>query len=135
MAQWQRNTQKSIDTSYQIYADILLQRNIGKKFHTDSLEICADSGASSCETLDEIYFIPGTYKHLNSVTINCIGEGLKVSGWGSVSWIFKIIRRRILNLVLNEFSILQDYQFVSFANNKSQNKQETLVISFSAYKT
>ena len=51
-----------------------------KKFDTNSFDICADSGASSCATPDEIDFIPGTYKHLTGVTINGIVEGLKVTG-------------------------------------------------------
>ena len=43
-----------------------------KKFETDSFNICANSGASSCVTPDDIDFIPGTYKHLTDVTINII---------------------------------------------------------------
>ena len=42
---------------------------------------------------------------------------------------FKIIRRRILELLLNEFSIFQAYQFGSFSYNKLQNKQDTLVMA------
>ena len=46
LVQWQQNIQKSIDTSYQIHADILLQINIGEKmFDTDSIKLCADSDA------------------------------------------------------------------------------------------
>ena len=53
-----------------------------KKFDTDSFEICADSGASSCATPDDIYLIPSTYKHLTGVTINGIYEGINVAGYG-----------------------------------------------------
>ena len=59
-----------------------------KRFDTDSLEICADYGASCCVTPDEIDFIPVTYKQLIGLTINGISEGIKVAGCGSVSWIF-----------------------------------------------
>ena len=80
-----------------------------KKFDTESFKICADSGASSCATPDEIDFIPGTYKNLTDVTINTISEGLKVAGCVSVSWILKMIRRRILKLLFNKFYIFKDY--------------------------
>ena len=59
------------------------------KFGTESFNICADSGASSCTTSDEIDFIPDTYIHLISVTINGIAEGFKVAGCGSASCIFQ----------------------------------------------
>ena len=59
------------------------------KVETDSFGICADSGASSCATPDQIYFIPGTYRHFNVVKINWIAEELKVAGCGSVSWILQ----------------------------------------------
>ena len=58
---------------------------IKTKFDTDYFDICANSGASSFATPDEIDFKPGTYKHLNGVAINGIAEGLKVSVCGSVS--------------------------------------------------
>ena len=68
----------------------MLQRNIGgKKFDTNSFEICANSVASYCATTNEIDFITGTYKHFSGVTINGIAEGLKVAGCGSVSYIFQ----------------------------------------------
>ena len=50
------------------------------KFDTDSFEICANSGASSCATPDEIDFVPGTYKNFTRVTINGIAEEIKVAG-------------------------------------------------------
>ena len=77
-----------------------------KEFDTESFGICAYSGASSCATPDKIDFFPSTYKNLTGTTINGIAEELKVTGCGSVSWIFKRIRRRILNLLLNGVSIL-----------------------------
>ena len=51
-----------------------------KKFDTNSFEICANSGASSCATPDKIDFIPGTYNYLTGLKINGIAEGLKVAG-------------------------------------------------------
>ena len=73
-----------------------------KKFDTDYFDICANYVASSCATPDEIDFIPGTYKHLTGMTINIISDRLKVAGCGSVSWVLRTIRRRILNLLLNK---------------------------------
>ena len=123
-----KNIHKSIKIAYQIYAAIFLQINIEKKLDTDSFEICADYGASSCAAPNEIDFIPGTYKFLTGVTINVIAEGIKVTGCGSVSWILMITRRRILNLLLNKFSIFQACQFGSFSCNKLQNKLDTLLM-------
>ena len=71
-----------------------------RKFDTDSFEIYSGSGASSCATPDEIDFIPGTYKHLTGVTINGIAEGLKVSGCGSVSWIFQYDNKDNIELIM-----------------------------------
>ena len=75
------------------------------KFESDSFKICANSGASYCATPDEIYFIPGTYKHLTGVKISGISKGIKVAGCRPGSWIFKMTRRRILKWLLNAFYI------------------------------
>ena len=78
----------------------MLQRNIGKKFENDYFDICADSGASSCATPDEIDFIPGNYKNLTGVTINFIAEGLKVSGCGSFSWILQYDKKENIEIII-----------------------------------
>ena len=100
---------ESIRTSYQIDAAILLQGKIGEiKFDTDSFNICANSGALSCVTPDEIDFIPGNYKHWTGVTIHGIAKGLKVAVCGSVSQVFQddkkenivIIIERVLHIRL-----------------------------------
>ena len=81
----------------------MIQRNIGqKKFYTESFNICANYGASSCATINEINFIPGSYKHLTGVTINGIYEGLKVSGCGSVSWIFQNDKKENIELIIEQ---------------------------------
>ena len=60
LVQWQHDIQKSIETSCNIYADILIQGKIGeKKFDTNFFDICANSGASYCAKPDGIDFIPG----------------------------------------------------------------------------
>ena len=69
-------------------------------FDIDSFKICADSGASSCVTPDEIDFIIGTYKYLTGVKINGIAEGIKVAGCGSVSWIFQDDKKQDIELII-----------------------------------
>ena len=69
-------------------------------FDTDSFEICANYGASSCTTPDGIYFIPGTYKHLTGVKISGIDEGLKVAGCRSVSWIIQDYKKKNIELII-----------------------------------
>ena len=54
----------------------------------------------SFATPDEIYFIPGTYKHLTGVTIDSISEGLKVAGCGSVSWIFQDDKKENIEMII-----------------------------------
>ena len=71
-----------------------------KRFDTDSFEISANSGASSCATADEIYSKLGTYKHLTGVKINGIAEGIKVAGYGSVSWIFQDDKKEYIELIV-----------------------------------
>ena len=101
LIQWRHGIQKSIKTSYQIYATILLQRKIGEeKFDTDSIEIYDDSGALSCARPDEIDFISGTYKNLTRVTINAIIEGLKLAGCRSVSWIFQDDKKENIKIMI-----------------------------------
>ena len=73
---------------------------IKTKFDTDNFKICADSGALSCATPDEIDLILGTYKHLNNVTINGIAEGIKVAGCGSVSWIFQYDKKENIGIII-----------------------------------
>ena len=80
----------------EVYRDLLsnlgfylAQKKHWKIFDPNSFNICANSGASSCATADEIDFRPGTYKHFTGVTINVISEVLKASGCISVSWIFQ----------------------------------------------
>ena len=73
-----------------------------KKFDSNSFRICADSVASSGATPDEIYFIPGTYKHLTGVKINGITEGLKVAGCRSVSWIFQDDKKENIELIIEQ---------------------------------
>ena len=73
-----------------------------KNFDTDSFEICANSGASSCATHDEIYFIPGTYKHFTGIKIYDISEVLKVPGYGSVSWIFQYNKKETIDISIEE---------------------------------
>ena len=82
----------------------MLQKNIGRKQSlTPTLLIFgADSGASSCETYDEIDSIPGNYKYLKGVTINGIYEGLKVAGRGSVSWIFHDDKSENIELIIEQ---------------------------------
>ena len=58
---------------------VSLERNF---FYTDSFEIFAYSGTSSCATPDEIDSIPGTYTYLTGIKINGISEGLKLAGCG-----------------------------------------------------
>ena len=72
-----------------------------KKFDTNSLDICAKSGASSFTTPDEIDFITGTYKHLTDVTINGIAEGLKIAGCGSVSWTFQEDKKENIEIIID----------------------------------
>ena len=47
-------------------------------FDTYFFNICANYGASSCATPDEIDIIPDTYKHLTRIAINGITEGHKI---------------------------------------------------------
>ena len=64
-----------------------------------------------------------------AVAIHVIAEGLKFVGCRSVRWIFKMIRRRIMKLSLNEFSMFQAYQFGPFDQNKLQNKQDNVFMA------
>ena len=81
----------------------MLQINIGeKKFHTNSFKIFDDYGASSYATPEEIDFIPGTYQHLTSVTINSIAEGIKVASCVSVSWISQYDRTENIELTIEQ---------------------------------
>ena len=62
----------------------------------------ADSGASYCTTPDEFDFIPGTYKDLTGVTINGIAERLKVTGCGSVSWIYQDYKKENIEIIIEQ---------------------------------
>ena len=70
------------------------------KIDTDSFDISADSGSSSCATPDDIDFIPGSYKHLTGVSINNIDEGLNVEGCGSVSLIFEDDKKENIEIII-----------------------------------
>ena len=72
------------------------------KFDTDYFDICADSGASSCATPDEIDFMPGAYKHLTEVATNGIAEGLKVTGCRSVCWIFQDDKKENIEIIIEQ---------------------------------
>ena len=72
------------------------------KFDINSFKIFADSGASSCATSDEFDFIPGTYTDLTGVTINGIAERLKVTGCGSVSWIYQDYKKENIELIIEQ---------------------------------
>ena len=56
-------------------------------------------------------------------------KDLKLQAADKLVGFFKMIRRIILKILLNKFSIFQAYQFGSFAPNKLQNKQDTLVMA------
>ena len=102
LIQLQHYIHKSNDTTYQINAAILPKRNIDFFFDTNAFKICADSGAMSCATPDEIYFIPGTYKHFTGITINGIAEELKVSGCRPVIWIFRDDKRENIEIGIEQ---------------------------------
>ena len=70
------------------------------KFATNSFGLFANSVASYCATPDEINFIPGTYKHSTSITINGISEGLKFSGCVSVSWGFQDDKKENIEIII-----------------------------------
>ena len=98
------------------------------KSDNDSLEICADSGASSCETPDEIDFIPGTYKILTIVTINGISEGLKFSGCRSVSWTFQDDKKENIEIIIELVLYIPSLPIRFISHNRLQNKQEKMVM-------
>ena len=72
------------------------------KIDTDSFDISADSGSSSCATPDEIDFMPGAYKHLTEVATNGIAEGLKVTGCRSVCWIFQYNKKENIEIIIEQ---------------------------------
>ena len=103
LVQWRKDIQKWIETSYQIYAAILLQRNIGEnKFWYQSFHICANFGAWYCATPDKIYCIPDTYKYLTGLTINGISERIKAAGCGSFSWIFQDDKKENIEIIIEQ---------------------------------
>ena len=129
---WLLNSKRQTnETSYQVYEDILLQRNIGEK------QVLTPTLSKFLPIL-----VPCIVQHL--MKLISYQELIKFDqsnnkwhcwrtqfiGCGSFSWIFKMIRRSLLKYFLNKFSILQAYQFKSFAHNKLQNKQDTLVMDF-----
>ena len=71
-------------------------------FDTGSFDICANYGASSCATPDEIDFIPGNYKFFTGVTINGIAEVVKAVGHTYCFWIFQDDKRESIELIIEQ---------------------------------